>query len=94
MDAPLMLSPAPAGRDQTDVRGQVDSLLDVYGLEYTPDGAFIRWSPRNKKHPRNWGMDRKVYDSCLIIFLDLFTYVLFDIDCARLLMRLRLQDCH
>ena len=49
------------------------SILDAYGLEYTPDGQYIRWSVSNKKHPRNWNMPQKIYDSSVIIFLDLFT---------------------
>lgn len=61
----------PPTGDQCDVQ----SFLDEYGLEYTPDGQFIRWSCLNKKHPRNWPASRKIYDTGLIIFLDLFTYV-------------------
>lgn len=56
--------------------GNAQSILDAYGLEYTPDGQYIRWSVSNKKHPRNWNMPQKIYDSSVIIFLDLFTYVL------------------
>ncbi|KAJ5107490.1 hypothetical protein N7456_004165, partial [Penicillium angulare] len=48
-------------------------FMDSHGLEFTPDGQHIRWSVSNKKHPRNWPMSRKVYDTGLIIFLDLFT---------------------
>ncbi|KAJ5103441.1 hypothetical protein N7532_003970 [Penicillium argentinense] len=48
-------------------------VLEEYGLEYTPDGKFVRWSVSNKKHPRNWHIPRKIYDSSLIIFLDFFT---------------------
>lgn len=53
--------------------GHLQYVLDENGLEYTPDGKFIRWSASNKKHPRNWHMSRKIYDSSLIIFLDFFT---------------------
>lgn len=52
------------------------TVLNEYGLEFTPDGQLIRWSASNQNHPRNWTLARKVYDSHLIIFLDLFTYVL------------------
>lgn len=62
----------PPTEDQTDVQ----PFLDACGLEYTPDRQFIRWSFSNKKHPRNWPASRKIYDTGLIIFLDLFTYVI------------------
>ncbi|KAJ5112051.1 hypothetical protein N7532_000096 [Penicillium argentinense] len=51
----------------------IQSLLDEHGLEYTLNGEFIRWSVSNKRHPRNWPASRKIYDTGLIIFLDLFT---------------------
>ncbi|KAJ5312437.1 hypothetical protein N7508_003267 [Penicillium antarcticum] len=63
---PLQMPPIP---DRTSIQ----SHLDNYGLEYTPDGEFIRWSASNINHPRNWPLLRKIYDSSLIIFLDLFT---------------------
>ncbi|KAF3388495.1 hypothetical protein F1880_004284 [Penicillium rolfsii] len=49
----------------------IQQLLDTYGLEYTPDGQCIRWSVSNRKHPRNWPAARKIFDTSLIIFLDL-----------------------
>ena len=52
----------------------LQALLEEHGLEYTPDGEHIRWLASNPKHPRNWSMLRKIYDSGLIIILDLFTY--------------------
>ena len=48
-------------------------ILEDNGLELTADGQFVRWSASNKKHPRNWHMPRKIYDTGLIIFLDFFT---------------------
>ncbi|KAG6006700.1 hypothetical protein E4U21_006775 [Claviceps maximensis] len=51
----------------------VQNLLELYHLEYTPDGESIRWSVSNKRHPRNWPTCRKVYDVGLVIFLDFFT---------------------
>ncbi|KMQ45668.1 MFS multidrug transporter [Trichophyton rubrum] len=51
----------------------LQALLEEHGLEYTPDGEHIRWLASNPKHPRNWSMLRKIYDSGLIIILDLFT---------------------
>ncbi|KAK5790905.1 hypothetical protein VI817_006214 [Penicillium citrinum] len=49
------------------------TLLEEHGLEFTPDGQSIRWSVTNKRHPRNWSASRKIYDTGLVIFLDLFT---------------------
>lgn len=51
----------------------IQALLDEYGLEFTPNGESIRWSVGNKRHPRNWPASRKIYDTGLVIFLDLFT---------------------
>jgi hypothetical protein len=65
------LSPSP--------RGHLHFILEENGLELTTDGRFIRWSASNPKHPRNWRMPRKIYDSSLIIFLDFFTQVLYSI---------------
>lgn len=57
-----------------DVHGRLlQSSLDDLGLEFTPDGQFVRWSMANPRHPRNWHKLRKMYDSGLIIWLDLFT---------------------
>jgi hypothetical protein len=60
----------------TEAQARLQSALDDLALESTPDGQFIRWSASNRRHPRNWHASRKIYDSSLIIFLDLFTYVL------------------
>lgn len=54
-------------------QNNIQSFLQEYGLELTPDGEFIRWTVSNARHPRNWHILRKIYDSSLIIFLDLFT---------------------
>ncbi|EFR00842.1 hypothetical protein MGYG_03847 [Nannizzia gypsea CBS 118893] len=51
----------------------IQALLEEHGLEYTPDGEHIRWLASNPSHPRKWPMLRKIYDSGLIIILDLFT---------------------
>lgn len=58
----------------TNDQRSIQPLLDTHGLEFTPDGQRIRWSVANKKHPRNWPTSRKIYDTGLVIFLDLFTY--------------------
>ncbi|KAJ5541494.1 hypothetical protein N7494_006570 [Penicillium frequentans] len=65
-DTGPLISPIPGHRD-------LRSVLNEYGLEFTPDGQLIRWSASNKNHPRNWTLGRKIYDSHMIIFLDLFT---------------------
>ncbi|KAM5444504.1 hypothetical protein MaudCBS49596_007951 [Microsporum audouinii] len=57
----------------TPGQDDLQALLEAHGLEYTPDGEHVRWQASNPKHPRNWGMLRKIYDSGLIILLDLFT---------------------
>ena len=51
----------------------IQSVLDGYGLELTPDGEYVRWTASNCRHPRNWSASRKIYDSSLIIFLEFFT---------------------
>ncbi|KAH8700928.1 putative MFS transporter [Talaromyces proteolyticus] len=56
-----------------DAQRRLQSHLDEMRLEFTPDRHFVRWSASNRRHPRNWPMVRKVYDSSLIIWLDLFT---------------------
>lgn len=50
-----------------------EHLRDHY-LELTPDGKFVRWLRENPKHPRNWPISRKVYDTGLVCLLDLFMY--------------------
>lgn len=47
--------------------------LDVFSLEWTPNQKLIRWATGNPRHPRNWSMARKVYDTSVLIWLDLFT---------------------
>lgn len=68
-DTGPLISPITGHKD-------LQSVLNEYGLEFTPDGQLIRWSASNKNHPRNWTLGRKIYDSHMIIFLDLFTYVI------------------
>lgn len=50
------------------------ALLPQYGLKLAPDGVHIQWALGNCRHPRNWSLRRKVYDTTLIIFLESFTY--------------------
>lgn len=81
---------------ETD-KGILEPHLRQYGLEFAADGFHIRWAKGNQRHPRNWSIVRKAYDTSLIIFLELFTYV----DCLLLCYTMRLlanrpllQDCH
>ncbi|KAJ5644746.1 MFS multidrug transporter [Penicillium longicatenatum] len=74
-DTKPLTSPPSGDRD-------LQSALHEYGLEPTPDGRLIRWSSSNQNHPRNWSLGRKIYDSHMIIFLDLFTYVV-ELDSSR-----------
>lgn len=72
MDSSAKSSPTLVpGQDQDNIR----VILDEYQLELTPDGEFVRWSSSNQKHPRNWPLPRKIFDTSVIVFLDLFTYV-------------------
>lgn len=53
---------------------QMQEHLRDHHLELTPDTKFVRWLRDNPKHPRNWPMNRKVYDTALICLLDLVMY--------------------
>ncbi|KAL5333296.1 major facilitator superfamily domain-containing protein [Aspergillus crustosus] len=57
----------------TSQETELQALLEENGLELTADGKYVRWSAANQHHPRNWSMGRKMYDTGIIIFLDLFT---------------------
>ncbi|KAK6832515.1 Major Facilitator Superfamily protein [Aspergillus parasiticus SU-1] len=57
---------------ETD-KGILEPHLRQYGLEFATDGFHIRWAKGNQRHPRNWSIVRKAYDTSLIIFLELFT---------------------
>ncbi|KAL4909128.1 hypothetical protein BDW74DRAFT_174340 [Aspergillus multicolor] len=59
--------------DPSGQNADLQTVLHEHGLELTPDGEYVRWATSNQNHPRNWSAVRKVYDSSLIIFLDLFT---------------------
>ncbi|KAJ5267020.1 hypothetical protein N7478_009828 [Penicillium angulare] len=71
MDSPQVKASLslPSVADSDDLQ----LALETHGLEFTPNGQLVRWSAFNKKHPRNWPLSRKIYDSSLIIFLDFFT---------------------
>lgn len=70
MDSSVKSSPTLVpSHDQDNIR----VVLSEYELELTPDGEHVRWSFSNKKHPRNWPLARKIFDTSMIVFLDLFT---------------------
>lgn len=48
------------------------AILSSYGLEREADGV-INWAPGSPHHPRHWPIGRKVYDTALIIILELYT---------------------
>jgi hypothetical protein len=75
----------------------LDSHLRQFGLQVAADGVHLRWARGNPRHPRNWSILRKAYDTSLIIFLELFTYVRWLLLCTRsdsLLTFSRIQNCH
>ncbi|PYH99077.1 MFS multidrug transporter [Aspergillus ellipticus CBS 707.79] len=49
------------------------ALLPEYGLKLAPDGLHIQWAMGNGRHPRNWRLGRKVYNTALIVFMEFFT---------------------
>ncbi|KAL4916059.1 major facilitator superfamily domain-containing protein [Aspergillus aurantiobrunneus] len=51
-------------------------VLEVHGLELTPDRQYVRWVSTNPNHPRNWNTARKAYDIGLIIILEFYTTVI------------------
>ncbi|KAE8146064.1 subtilisin-like protein [Aspergillus avenaceus] len=57
---------------ETD-KGILEQHLRQYGLQVAPGGFYIHWARDNERHPRNWSILRKTYDTSLIIFLELFT---------------------
>ena len=61
-----------AGKNSEAVVGQLRGTLRVHGLELSDDG-HIRWEKNNPDHPRNWPMWRKIYNTSVILFLELIT---------------------
>ena len=47
-------------------------ILASYGLAREPNGV-ISWARGSPHHPRHWPFGRKVYDTALIILLELYT---------------------
>jgi signal recognition particle subunit SEC65 len=52
---------------------ELQTALKELGLEFTPDGQYVRWANTNPKHPRNWPTIQKAYNIGLIIFLEFYT---------------------
>lgn len=50
-------------------------MLSSYGLAREQDGV-ISWARDSPHHPRHWTIGRKVYDTALIILLELYTTVI------------------
>jgi hypothetical protein len=48
------------------------AILVSYGLAREPNGV-ISWARDSALHPRHWSTGRKVYDTALIILLELYT---------------------
>ena len=48
------------------------AILASYGLERDSSGV-ISWAGGSSHHPRHWPIGRKVYDTALIILLELYT---------------------
>lgn len=46
--------------------------LEDHGLEMSEDG-HIKWQKDNPEHPRNWVMWKKIYNTSVILFLELVT---------------------
>lgn len=49
-------------------------VLASYGLLRDANGV-IGWRKESEEHPRNWRARRKVYDTTIIILLELYTFV-------------------
>lgn len=56
---------------------QLQLLLAQHGLKMADDDLHVQWAMGNRRHPRNWSISRKAYDIGVVVFLELFTYVLF-----------------
>lgn len=54
-----------------EVQDEVE-VLASYGLLRDAHG-FIGWGKESKDHPRNWRARRKIYDTTIIILLELYT---------------------
>lgn len=51
---------------------KVLSCIDKLELRMAEDG-YLKWKPDASGHPRNWSASRKVFDTSLVLLLDLFT---------------------
>ncbi|RDL32997.1 uncharacterized protein BP5553_08436 [Venustampulla echinocandica] len=48
------------------------ATMEELGLRLEEDG-YVKWRSDAPAHPRNWGAKRKMFDTMLILILDLFT---------------------
>jgi MFS family permease len=66
---------AYASRTASDASSQ-DSLLkeclDEHGLT-TDHAGFVRWRNDNPRHPRNWTLQAKVYNTVIVLLLEFIT---------------------
>lgn len=47
----------------------VHADFSKYGLAVTPEG-LVHWREKGNLHPRNWHINRKLYDSFLVIVFE------------------------
>lgn len=62
---------------KSPAKNSIDELranFESYGLELIEDG-YIQWNKRCPAHPRNWTLWRKTYNTGVIFFLELITYL-------------------
>ncbi|KAK4233146.1 polyamine transporter 1 [Achaetomium macrosporum] len=69
-----MSKPASLTVTDTEFGDQEAETLANLGLQRGSDG-LISWRPDSKDHPRNWTSARKIFDTTVIIFLELFVTV-------------------
>ncbi|KAH0280677.1 MFS general substrate transporter, partial [Aureobasidium melanogenum] len=55
--------------DEPRIPEAVHADLSKYGLAATPDG-LVDWKEEGTLHPRNWHINRKLYDSFLVILFE------------------------
>ncbi|KAL4816673.1 major facilitator superfamily domain-containing protein [Aspergillus spinulosporus] len=72
----MEVNPAPVTSVSPVSNAITDDQLCPHGLEIDPGSGCIRWEKNSKDHPRNWSSSRKMYDSSLVMFLELYTTVI------------------
>lgn len=53
---------------------EVEETLKRFGLRLEQDGC-LNWHPDASMHPRNWSVSRRIFDTSVLIALDLYTCV-------------------